>query len=309
MKKILVLGGSGMLGSMITDVLSREGGLAVTATTRNSILGTRLRSLYPEVRWIEFPFDEAALTLSPSLLEGQDWVLNAVGITKPLIHDDNPREIAIALAVNAVLPQRIGEAAAAAGAKVLQIATDCVYSGAKGQYVESDVHDALDVYGKTKSLGETFLPDVYHLRCSIIGPEPKDFKFLVEWFRRQPAGAQLKGFVNHHWNGVTTLHFAKICLGVIQSGLALPHLQHLIPSEPMTKAAMLRTFAASFHRPDLGITDTEAQTVVDRTLQTSNPGLNSALWNAAGWSEPPTVEQMIREMAIYPYRAAEQRAI
>ena len=66
------------------------------------------------------------------------------------------------------------------GARVLQIATDCVYSGAQGAYVETDLHDALDVYGKTKSLGECQEPNVYHLRCSIIGPEPKDFKFLIE---------------------------------------------------------------------------------------------------------------------------------
>jgi dTDP-4-dehydrorhamnose reductase len=307
-KNVLVLGGSGMLGSMIVDVLSRESDVAVTATARSSNLTARFQALYPATRWVEFRFDPHDLSVSPSLADGRDWIVNAVGITKPLIRDDNPAEIAAAIAVNAALPHRIGQVAAAAGAKVIQIATDCVYSGAKGDYVESDPHDALDVYGKTKSLGETYLPGVHHLRCSIVGPEPKDPKFLVEWFRRQPAGAQVNGFVNHRWNGVTTLHFARICLGVIRTHMTLPHLQHVVPSDTMTKAGMLHAFARDFDRQDILIRDVQAQTVVDRTLATANSQLNADLWSAAGYGEPPTVRAMLGEMARYDCKATAQSA-
>ena len=70
--------------------------------------------------------------------------------------------------------------------KVIQIGTDCVYSGKKGLYSETDKHDPLDVYGKSKSLGEVFDGSALIIRCSIIGPEFKKQKsFLFEWFLNQ----------------------------------------------------------------------------------------------------------------------------
>jgi len=233
-----------------------------------------------------------------------DWIVNAIGITKPLIRDDNLAEIERAIRINSVLPHLVAEFAANIGARVLQIATDCVYSGAKGSYVETDPHDALDVYGKTKSLGECYHPNVGHLRCSIVGPEPKDYKFLIEWFRRQPSGATVNGFVNHMWNGVTTLHFARLCRGVIESDLALPHIQHVVPAGIISKAAMLHEFAGAFGRGDITIRDANAAMVIDRTLATRNPELNAALWSAAGYLKPPTVPEMIAELARYDYRFA-----
>jgi dTDP-4-dehydrorhamnose reductase len=216
-------------------------------------------------------------------------------------------QIDAAIAVNAVFPSRLARAAAARGIRVLQIATDCVYSGAKGMYLESDPHDALDVYGKTKSLGETFLPAAHHLRCSIIGPEPRTRKFLIEWFRRQPIKAEVSGFTNHRWNGVTTLHFAKLCAAIIGHDLTLGHAQHVVPSGTITKAKMLREFAHAYDRPDIVIRDTEAKTLVDRTLGTNQAAENAALWAAAGYSTPPTVEQMIAELSRFPYRGDRPR--
>lgn len=297
-----------MLGSMIIDVLSHEPDLAVTGTVRSSALARRLAALYPNVRWAEFLADRNKFDDQTTLFDGQAWIINAIGITKPLIRDDNPNEIERAIAINAVLPHRLGRLAAASEAKVLQIATDCVYSGAKGEYVEADLHDAVDVYGKTKSLGETYIPSVHHLRCSIIGPEPKDFKFLIEWFRRQPEDGEVNGFTNHRWNGVTTLHFARLCLGVIRHRIELGHLQHVVPSGHLSKAAMLHEFAEAFDRRDVVIRDMEAKAVIDRTLATGNGAVNAALWNAAGYSVPPTVGEMIAELGRYRYRAAGRAA-
>jgi len=300
MTKVLVLGGSGMLGSMVVDVLSRNQTLNVTATVRDAALASRCGARLPAAAWRVFRFDGDPPP--PEMLADHAWIVNAIGITKPLIRDDVPSEVERAVDVNARLPHLIGELARDANARILQIATDCVYSGSRGEYVETDPHDALDVYGKTKSLGESFQENVHHLRCSIIGPEPKDFKFLVEWFRRQPRHATVKGFVNHRWNGVTTLHFARLCEGIITRGLGLPHLQHVVPSGSMTKAAMLHAFAAAFGRQDIRIEDAEAGTVIDRTLETSNPELNRRIWDAAGYADPPTVPAMIEELGAFDYR-------
>jgi dTDP-4-dehydrorhamnose reductase len=289
-----------MLGSMVVDVLSSDPELAVTATVRTPALAESFHASYPKVRWTVF--DGRRPDSDARVFEGQAWIVNAIGITKPLIRDDNPEEIETAIAINSVLPQELGRRAADLGATVLQIATDCVYSGAKGGYVETDAHDALDVYGKTKSLGETYLPSVRHLRCSIIGPEPKDFKFLIEWFRRQPRGAQVNGFVNHRWNGVTTLHFARLCLGVIRERIDLPHLQHVLPSGDVTKAEMLHDFARAFDRGDIAVRQVEAKSVIDRTLSTCDASRNAALWRAAGYELPPTVGEMIAELGQYDNR-------
>ncbi len=283
-----------MLGSMVVDYLSQQTGLALTATVRTAELRATMQAAYPQVRW-----ELADYRDSFSVLDGQEWIINAIGITKPLIRDDNAAETVRALEINSLLPYRVGQEAAKRNARVLQIATDCVYSGAKGHYVESDLHDALDVYGKTKSLGECFLANTHHLRCSIIGPEPKDFKFLIEWFRRQPANASVNGFVNHHWNGVTTLHFAKLCHGIMQTEPALGHLQHVVPTGLVTKAQMLHDFAAAYGRDDITIHDVEAKTVIDRTLDTQTPGANLALWQSAGYATPPTVSEMIRELGAW----------
>ena len=305
MKSVLVLGGTGMLGSMVTDELARRSGIRVTATWRASSRSAQPVKI-PGVEWV--PFDAADSRVDEALLAcgHHQWIVNAIGITKPLIRDDNPQQVERALRINALLPHAIARVADALGARVLQIATDCVYSGAKGAYVETDTHDALDVYGKTKSLGECFSPNVINLRCSIIGPEPRDFKFLLEWFRSQPTGANVNGFVNHKWNGITTLHFARLCAGMIETEPRLPHLQHVVPAGVISKAEMLREFAAAYGRTDVHINDTVAATVIDRTLSTVTPELNRRLWQAARYETPPTVPDMIAEVAKYPYRFCSQ---
>jgi dTDP-4-dehydrorhamnose reductase len=300
-KNVLVLGGSGMLGSMLVDHLSRDESMSVSATMRNATALQDFAELYPAVGWSVADVEAGGSGLFDSF-DGQHWIINAIGITKPLIHDDNQFEIRRATHINALLPDEIAKQAQQRGARVIQIATDCVFSGAKGSYTETDSHDALDVYGKTKSLGECFFENVHHLRCSIIGPEPKDYKFLIEWFRRQAKRASVNGFVNHQWNGVTTLHFAKLCQGIVQQDTALGHVQHVVPTASVSKAQMLHDFASAFGRPDINLHDVEAKTVIDRTLATNHAERNIALWRAAGYDSPPSVSEMILELGRHEYK-------
>ncbi len=287
---------------MVVDYLSRDSSLSVSSTVRTPDLLRSFRHIYPEVQWLEFDYSSEIRMQAFAALGRPDWIVNAIGITKPLIKDDNPDQIETAVSINCVLPHDLGRFAAACGCHVLQIATDCVFSGQGSLYAENAPHDALDVYGKTKSIGETWQPPVHHLRCSIIGPEPKEFKFLVEWFRRQPANAPVNGFNNHSWNGVTTLHFAKLCKGIVENDLALEHLQHVVPSGSTSKEQMLRDLAVAYKRSDIKINSVAAQTVIDRTLSTNHPERNLRLWEAAGYAVIPTVGQMIEELGSYPYR-------
>jgi dTDP-4-dehydrorhamnose reductase len=297
--QVAVLGARGMLGWAILESFIKGGEFELIATYREPGEAEELQQKYPGVTFRLLDAEKATVDEIAEAIKGATWIVNAIGVIKPYIHDDNAPETERATRINALFPYTLAQAAAQSGAQVIQIATDCAYSGQKGKYVEDDLHDAIDVYGKTKSLGEVHMDNVHHLRCSIIGPELKSHLSLLDWFLGQPQKAQLNGFTNHQWNGVTTLHYARLCEGVIKENIALPHLQHIIPGNEITKANMLRAFAENFDRSDITIADVEAPKVIDRTLATNDKELNNRIWKAAGYDTLPSVEQMIAEASSF----------
>ena len=299
--KVAILGCTGMLGSITLDSFLGSGEFDVIATYRDEKEVSSLRKNYPTAEYRQLDAEKTDEQGIAKIIDDAKWVVNAIGIIKPYIHDDNAQEVERATLVNALFPHLLAKAAKKTKTKVIQIATDCVYSGQKGQYAETDAHDALDVYGKTKSLGEAYFDNMYNLRCSIIGPELKAHLSLMDWFLGQPKAAELNGFTNHQWNGVTTLHFARLCQGIIRKRIEVGHIQHVIPTNLISKANLLRSFAKEFGRSDVKINDVKAPTVIDRTLSTANKKLNLEIWQAAGYSKPPTIEEMVAELAKYDY--------
>jgi len=300
-QKVVILGATGMLGSIILDSFVQSHEFDVMATCRVQKEAKLLKNRYPKVNFRKLDAGKTGLNGILDVIKGVKWVVNTIGVIKPYIHDDNAKEIHRAINVNAHFPHLLAQAAKVTNSKVIQIATDCVYSGQKGQYIETDPHDGLDVYGKTKSLGEVFGTKIYHLRCSIIGPELKGHKSLLDWFLGQPKGAEVNGYTNHQWNGVTTLHFARICQGIIKKEAVLPHVQHVIPGNVISKADLLKSFAKEFNRKDVAVNDMKAPTATDRTLSTNNEKINQELWRLGGYNVPPSIQEMIRELAQYEF--------
>jgi dTDP-4-dehydrorhamnose reductase len=300
--KIAILGVSGMLGSMVLDYFAQTSSCQLMATVRSQELIQKMRINAPDVEWRLLDAEKCSSGDVSNVLSSAEWAINTIGVIKPYIHDDNAAEISRAIIVNSLFPQVLAQAAEQNNCRVLQIATDCVFSGARGKYVEKDSHDALDVYGKTKSLGEVFSAKVYNMRCSIIGPEIKTHSSLMDWFLRQPPNSSVNGYTNHLWNGVTTLHYAKLCSGIINNNLKMPHLQHIIPGDVISKVDLLRSFAHSYNRQEITITPAEAKVAVDRTLLTLDETLNKALWKAAGYDQPPLVNQMVAELSGFNRR-------
>lgn len=293
-----------MLGSMVLDFLVRQRELEPIATTRKERVEQQPGERLAGIQWRLLDAEHCGVEEIRNVLNGAPWAVNAIGVIKPYIHDDNAAEVERATRVNALFPHLLANAAEKCHCHILQIATDCVYSGRKGNYLENDDHDALDVYGKTKSLGEVFSPNVFHLRCSIIGPEPEAHVSLLDWLLWQKNGAVVRGFTNHLWNGITTLHFAKLCHGIISNNLSLRHIQHIIPAGKTTKFDLLKSLAESFRRTDLKIEPAKAATAIDRTLGTSNEILNRDLWAVCGFAHPPSIPEMVSELAAYelPWR-------
>ena len=282
MKKVLILGANGMLGHACDQIVSQSQGFEVYKTSRANLDG-----------YIQFDAERDSVSDLISNTK-PDWIINCIGIIKPHIQENQASSILNAIKINSEFPFVLAKAT---DSTIIQIATDCVYSGAKGQYVETDAHDALDVYGKTKSLGEASFENIIHLRASIIGPEVGRSTSLLEWFRNQPNSAQVNGFTDHLWNGITTHHFAKLALGIIANDFREFTKTHVVPSGLIKKSDLLREFAKAYGRQDLIINDVISSTKIDRTLDTSNDELNKNLWLMAGYQEIPTVAQMVQEQA------------
>jgi dTDP-4-dehydrorhamnose reductase len=270
MIKILVLGGTGLLGNAVVRHFSKQKDYNVTATYRTEGL---------EIPCSKVRFD-ALSDLPEKLSTDYDYVLNCIGIIKPFIAAD----VVTAIKINAVFPQLLAQWCEKESMKLIHITSDCVYSGQKGKYVESDLHDALDIYGKSKSLGEC-PKSAMMLRTSIIGEEIHKDASLISWAKSR-KGKTISGYSTHFWNGVTTAYYAKICDTIIRQGLYERDIFHVFAQDDVTKLDMMHMFNEKFN---LGMTiEATKPPLCDRTLRTEK-SLNKKLGI-------PTVKQMVEEL-------------
>jgi len=290
--KISILGVSGMLGSQLLKSMSKKG-FDITATYRNK--GKISPAAYSDVQFVPLDASGASISDIQEVIQGSAWCINCIGIIKPYIKDTNMDEVLRAIDVNSAFPARLAAAAQKTDTKVIQIATDCVWDGQAGAYSENAPHNASDVYGKSKSLGEIQTENFFNLRCSIIGKELDGHVSLMDWFLAQPHGAAINGYTNHHWNGITTLQFANICAAIIENDRKPRNVQHIVPANSLSKNDLLRVFADVFERKDIIITPYDAPIGIDRTIQTLFTAENEALWSLAGYDTPPTLTAMIQE--------------
>jgi dTDP-4-dehydrorhamnose reductase len=277
-----------MLGSMITRVLSTDQAFKVIQCSRS---GAR--------RDLAFDADRHSVE---ELLDATrcDWVINAIGILDRDIDESDPGTVARAIHVNSTLPHRLA-AAAGKECRLIHITTDGVFSGRNAPYDENAPHDAVGIYGRSKSLGEPRFANCVNLRSSIIGLETPPAKSLLGVTLSHPPGAVITGFTNHRWNGVTTLHLARLCAGVIHGDHDdLPSVLHVVPGDSVSKAELINLCLVAFGRTDLTVENRPTQEPMDRTLRTTHPELNRRLWKLAGYSQPPSIGEMVTELAALP---------
>lgn len=270
-RKILVLGKTGMLGSMVFHYFSNHSNYLTHGTTRKVNNKGKNILLFDAEKFLEKESDF-------KFLKDFDYIINCIGIIKPYCQDDDVHGVFRAIKINALFPHKLARFCENSPAKIIQITTDCVYSGKKGQYKESDPHDSLDVYGKTKSLGEVSAKNFLNIRCSIVGPEPYNKVNLLEWFLAQKG--KINGFAHHRWNGVTTLQFAKLCHLIIENNqfeefVKVSPVHHFVLNNSVTKFELLNIFKDVFQKK------VEIQKVdnigppIDRSLATEFKNLQS----------------------------------
>jgi dTDP-4-dehydrorhamnose reductase len=282
-QRVLVLGGTGMLGHAAVEVFAES--FEVLATARDPAAGAR-HGL--PGRWLAFD----ALRDDPRALLDDvrpDAVLNAIGLVKQLPAGQSPEP---AIRLNALLPHQLAAACAAAGAKLVHVSTDCVFSGelpAPARYREHDVPDAHDVYGRSKLLGEVHDPPALTVRTSIIGRELARRSGLLEWFAAQ-AAERVDGFRRARFSGLTTRELARVVRRVLLEYPRLSGVWH-VAGEPIDKYTLLLGL-----RDVLGV-DCE---IVPRDEPVINRALDATRFDSATGYRPPAWAQMLEEFVIPP---------
>lgn len=297
-KKVLVLGASGMLGIEVIRHLLKEN-ITLFATIRNfsdkKKIKNYLNSNISNIKFYKFSIKGSYAHKLKKIVKNKDYIVNCIGLIKPYISENNIDDVTNAININSIFPYRLNDCVGK-NTKIFQIATDCVYDGKKGDYKENDSHDAIDVYGKTKSLGEIKSKNFFNIRCSIIGKEIKNFNSLLCWFLNQKKNSQIFGFKNHLWNGITTNHFGKIISALITQQIKIPNLIHIMPNDTVNKYKLLKLFQEKFKRHDLKIKEINAKFVVNRTLKTKFKNINKKINNSLGLKKAPNINHMIKDI-------------
>lgn len=240
--RILVLGASGMLGSAVIKVFAASGH-EVWGTIRSNAA----RRFFAESENLTLisnldVLDEDAL-LSAFAKARPEIVINCVGVIKQLDYANDPLAV---LPINAMLPHRLSRLCRLAHARLIHVSTDCVFSGRKGCYVESDISDADDLYGKSKYIGE--LHDDAHavtLRTSIIGHELGTPHALVDWFLSQQG--KVKGFTRAIFSGLPTFELARVMRDCVLPHPELHGLYH-VSAAPIAKYDLLGLLAKEYEK-------------------------------------------------------------
>lgn len=247
--KLLVLGGKGMAGHIITNYFTAKKNYEVFYTSRD--LNDK-NSIY---------LDVTNSTMLEEIINGikPDITVNCIG----LLNNDANNNTKEAFQVNSLLPHQLAKLTERYQGKLIHISTDCVFSGTKGDYTEDDIPDGTSIYAQSKQLGEIISDKHLTIRTSIIGPELKENGIgLFLWFMNQKG--QIKGYERVLWNGVTTLELAKAIESMIEHNVT--GLYHLGSDQKVSKYTLLKLIQEIFKKTDVEILP-DSEIVLDRTIK------------------------------------------
>lgn len=282
--RVMVLGVTGMLGNAMFRVLSESADLTVFGTARSEDSRRNyLDSLCSQII-VGIDVESHDSLVKAFALVRPDVVVNCVGLVKQMADANDPLQ---AVPINSLLPHRLAALCQATSARLVHVSTDCVFSGAKGSYLEADFPDAYDLYGRSKLLGEVDYPHAITLRTSIIGHELSGNRSLVNWFLAQQGA--VKGFTHAIFSGLPTVELARVVRDVVLPRKELRGLYH-VSSEPISKFDLLRMVAKVYEK-NIEINPSE-ELVIDRSL-------NSDRFKEATGYTPPDWLTLVQRMCEF----------
>ena len=256
--KILVIGASGLIGNTTFRVLAENENWDVFGTVRNG----SVKRLFPLhigkniIPGVDVEHQDSLLKvlnlIKPSV------VVNCAGLTKHKPEADDPL---VSIPINTLMPHRLAGLCKLTNARLIHISSDCVFSGEKGGYCETDFTDAQDLYGKSKALGELHYPHTITLRTSTIGHELQSKYGLLDWFLSQEG--KCYGYTRAIFSGLPTVVLAQIIRDFVIPNEKLSGLYH-IAAKPISKFDLLNLIADIYGKTiDI---EPEEDFVMDRSL-------------------------------------------
>ncbi len=273
--KILILGAGGMLGHQLYRTLGDR--FEIWATLRGEPREIEHYGFIPQERTIgQVDVQDLATVRRALELAQPDAVINGIGIVKQRAE---AKQAVPSIQINALFPHQLADLCVERGIRVIQISTDCVFSGLRGYYSESDVPDPVDLYGRTKLLGELNRPGTLTLRTSIIGWQLNNFSGLLSWFALQ-RGKNIKGYRKAIYSGVSTAVLSALIGDIIETHPDLQGLFH-VASMPISKYDLLTQLRDALGWSDISI-EPEDEFICNRSLNCMR--FNSATgWIAPSW--------------------------
>jgi dTDP-4-dehydrorhamnose reductase len=281
--RVLVLGGSGMLGHQLCRVLSAR--VETWATFREDSASYESYEVLSPERTLGGVIAEDMDSIRETLETVRpDVVINCIGIVK---QRDEAKHAIPSIQVNALFPHQLADLCRGQDIRLVQMSTDCVFSGLRGSYTEADVPDPVDLYGRTKLLGELNRSGCLTLRTSIVGWQLNNFSGLVSWFSRQ-RGQRIKGYQQAVYSGFSTRVLAQLISDLVETRPDLTGL-YQVASQPISKYDLLVRL-----RDKLGWDDVEIEPddnfFCDRSLIANRFNV------ATGWI-PPDWDEMLSGLA------------
>jgi dTDP-4-dehydrorhamnose reductase len=280
--KLLIMGANGMLGHTILRFFACNRAYRVYGTIRDLTSKHLLQSKAPEAQLLS-GVDVESLEDLTRLIAGvqPDIIINCIGVVKQVPEAHDPLKV---IPVNALLPHRLAYLAKASNARLIHFSTDCVFSGRVGNYTETDVPDAEDLYGRSKLLGEVTDSNSVTLRTSIIGHELGDARSLIEWFLAQSN--EVLGYKNAIFSGLPAVEIARVIHDFIVPNADLHGLYHL-SVEPISKLDLL-SLVAKIYGKAIAIKP-EHRYIIDRSL-------NSERFQSETGFRPDKWEELVTRM-------------
>jgi dTDP-4-dehydrorhamnose reductase len=279
---VLILGATGMLGHTLFKGLSQDSKLQVFGTARQKTA----KSLFPKelakkiLTDVDLQNDQSLLKLFNKVKP--NVVINCVGLIKQI---GASKDVLQAIPINTLLPHRLAYLTKQIKARLILMSTDCVFSGKKGTYKETDKPDCTDLYGQSKMLGEVIdQPHVLTIRTSIIGHELQGGHSLVNWFLKQKGSAA--GYSKAIYSGLPTVTLANIIHDLILPNPKLSGL-YQIASEPISKYDLLSLIAKTYGKKI---------TLTKTSLPRIDRSLSYAKFKKKTGYKPKPWDQLITEM-------------